>query len=250
MAGAKQIQARSGYLTVNQTARLLGVSIDTLRRWDKSGRLVAERLDGRNRYFSIDEIEAFRAGLGLSTKQVASRLGISVSSVRRLEEQGLLKSNRDSQGWRWYDRSSVETYIKSTAIPGQAGTEPARSQAHHAARDFTTLRQPAQAESNPPTVRQHSNLTAVPSARSDQQEAAKPAKAAKEPVTITLPGLPWWVILSIILAGLLIGLVVWVAGLTHQPQGPGGTQGGQQTSPAEGSESSSQRGLNLDYTSN
>ena len=114
MARARQqIAHTAGYLSISQVARRLGVSIDTLRRWDKSGRLVAERLDGRNRYYGLDDVEALVAGHGFSTAQVAKRLGVSASTVRRLEEQGLLKSSRDPQGWRWYDRDSVAAYVRT-----------------------------------------------------------------------------------------------------------------------------------------
>ena len=51
-------------LTITQAAEILGVSLDTLRRWDKSGRLVAIRKDGgTHRYYREKELEIFASEL-------------------------------------------------------------------------------------------------------------------------------------------------------------------------------------------
>lgn len=50
----------SGYLTINEAAELLGVSIDTLRRWDKNGKLKAfRRKEDGYRYYSKEIIELY-----------------------------------------------------------------------------------------------------------------------------------------------------------------------------------------------
>jgi len=47
-------------LTIGQTSKLLGVSIDTLRRWDKSGKFSSVRLSsGGNRYYRKSEVDLF-----------------------------------------------------------------------------------------------------------------------------------------------------------------------------------------------
>lgn len=50
----------SNYLKINEAAKLLNVSIDTLRRWDKSGKLkaVRQQLNGY-RYYSREIIELY-----------------------------------------------------------------------------------------------------------------------------------------------------------------------------------------------
>lgn len=53
-------------LSIGQTAKFLGVSVDTLRRWDKSGRLLAARKKkrmGSHRYYRVKEIEEFSKNL-------------------------------------------------------------------------------------------------------------------------------------------------------------------------------------------
>lgn len=47
-------------LTPAQTASALGVSVDTLRRWEKAGRITAHRTPGGQRRFPTTEIERLR----------------------------------------------------------------------------------------------------------------------------------------------------------------------------------------------
>src|SRR5579864_2880852 len=50
----------SELIAIGEAARRLGVSIDTLRRWDENGRLPAiKKSPGGNRYYSEKEIEIF-----------------------------------------------------------------------------------------------------------------------------------------------------------------------------------------------
>ena len=47
-------------LNIREAARFLGVSIDTLRRWDKSGKLVAtKKAGGTHRYYARKDLEMF-----------------------------------------------------------------------------------------------------------------------------------------------------------------------------------------------
>lgn len=51
-------------LTISQAAEYLGVSLNTLRRWDESGKLVAIKKEGgTHRYYREDDLEIFRSDL-------------------------------------------------------------------------------------------------------------------------------------------------------------------------------------------
>ncbi|MDP3710764.1 MAG: helix-turn-helix domain-containing protein [bacterium] len=51
-------------LTITQAAEILGVSLDTLRRWDKSGKLIAIKKDGgTHRYYREKDLEIFASDL-------------------------------------------------------------------------------------------------------------------------------------------------------------------------------------------
>ena len=45
-------------LSIGEAARLLGVSVDTLRRWDREGKLASIRTLGGQRRFSRAAVEA------------------------------------------------------------------------------------------------------------------------------------------------------------------------------------------------
>ncbi len=51
-------------LTITEAANFLDVSIDTLRRWDKSGKLVATRKEGGvHRYYRLSDLEVLKSDL-------------------------------------------------------------------------------------------------------------------------------------------------------------------------------------------
>lgn len=59
----------SSYLTINEAAKLLNVSIDTLRRWDKNGKLKALRQqEGGYRYYPKETIELYLQDIFVITK--------------------------------------------------------------------------------------------------------------------------------------------------------------------------------------
>lgn len=58
------IGMRQELLTIREAAEFLGVSIDTLRRWDKSGKLIAIRKEGGvHRHYKKEDLEMFSSDL-------------------------------------------------------------------------------------------------------------------------------------------------------------------------------------------
>ena len=53
--------------TASEAARELGISVDTLRRWDRDGRIRTERDAGNRRLVPLEEIERLRGGEPSST---------------------------------------------------------------------------------------------------------------------------------------------------------------------------------------
>lgn len=101
-------------IPISEAAKVLGVSIDTVRRWDKSGVLHSERPDGKNRYFSLDELKEHKLSQPqLPISEVASKLGISATTLRRLEARGLIKPKRNSAGERVYDEDLLKNFLNS-----------------------------------------------------------------------------------------------------------------------------------------
>ena len=56
-------------LTPAQAANALGVSIDTLRRWEKAGKITVRRTPGGQRRFPTSEVDRLR---GMTTDAVAT----------------------------------------------------------------------------------------------------------------------------------------------------------------------------------
>lgn len=70
-----------------QAARMLGISLDTLRRWDRDGRIKVERDHANRRVVATSEIERFR---GVEGSQVSSARNRFRGVVRSVEVDGLL----------------------------------------------------------------------------------------------------------------------------------------------------------------
>ena len=74
-------------LPAGEAARRLGVSLDTLRRWDRQGRIRTERDAGNRRLVAAEEVERLRGGAGGDGLSARNRFpGV----VREVKVDGLL----------------------------------------------------------------------------------------------------------------------------------------------------------------
>ena len=74
-------------LTAAEAARALGISLDTLRRWDRQGKLRVERDSANRRVVPASEVERLRGGEGSEHFSARNRFrGV----VRSVEVEGLL----------------------------------------------------------------------------------------------------------------------------------------------------------------
>jgi molybdopterin-binding protein len=70
-----------GAYTATEAARELGISVDTLRRWDREGRIRTERDSANRRLVAFEEIERLR-GAGAQHMSARNRLRGTVTEVR------------------------------------------------------------------------------------------------------------------------------------------------------------------------
>lgn len=75
----------SEFHSAREAARILGISLDTLRRWDTSGKIVTER-DASNRrivpHAEVRRLTALRTETGTpSTGSARNRIGCTVTSI-------------------------------------------------------------------------------------------------------------------------------------------------------------------------
>jgi molybdopterin-binding protein len=74
-------------LSAAQAARTLGISLDTLRRWDREGKIRVDRDASNRRVVPLSEVERLRGGEGSHELSARNRFrGI----VRSVEVDGLL----------------------------------------------------------------------------------------------------------------------------------------------------------------
>ncbi len=95
-------------LNIREAAKFLGISIDTLRRWDKSGRLVATRKEGgTHRHYAKEDLDLFMSDLSrlaniwvLSGGDIPSEFYCSNSAdfqARLLKMQDLLIDSKKAE---------------------------------------------------------------------------------------------------------------------------------------------------------
>ena len=92
----------SKLLTISEAAKALGVSAQTLRRWDREGKLKSERTKGGQRRYDISALrpELFRAADDAERKTIAYARVSSHDQKADLERQKqVLEAYCAAQGW-------------------------------------------------------------------------------------------------------------------------------------------------------
>src|SRR5919204_6371666 len=79
---------RQSLLTASEAARALGVSLDTLRRWDRAGRIKTRRDNANRRLVPRSEVDRLRGGAGEEHELSARNRFRGV--VREIKVEGLL----------------------------------------------------------------------------------------------------------------------------------------------------------------
>ncbi|CAN5244553.1 TOBE domain-containing protein [soil metagenome] len=75
------------YLTAAEATRALGISLDTLRRWDKAGKIRVERDSANRRVVAATEVARLKGPMGSEELSARNRFrGV----VRSVELEGLL----------------------------------------------------------------------------------------------------------------------------------------------------------------
>ncbi len=100
-------------ITIGKAAEILNISVDTLRRWDKKGIIRSQRINGKDRHYSIQEVEKLKSSKPLTMSQSAQLLKVSQSTLRRLDKKGLIKPEKNKNGERLYSKKVLEDFLHS-----------------------------------------------------------------------------------------------------------------------------------------
>ena len=70
------------FYSASEAAKLLGISLDTLRRWDRAGRVKTARDSGNRRIVAAAEIRRLRGDSDTGQLSARNRLNGTVADVR------------------------------------------------------------------------------------------------------------------------------------------------------------------------
>jgi excisionase family DNA binding protein len=110
-------------LSISEAAKFLGVSIDTLRRWDSKGKLNAVRSFGGHRYFFKQQLESFALDLeAIARVWAESQIAPELSPDNYCYTQDVFRARLDPMALA-LDRDSTTKSIAPlvTAVTGEIG---------------------------------------------------------------------------------------------------------------------------------
>ncbi len=116
------------FISISKAAKFLQISPDTLRNWERQGKLIPARTFGGARRYSTAELLSLkkeihpistpRKGL-LSVSQAAQALYVSKDTIRNWDAQGFIDSKRTKGGARRFTRAEIIRLQKELGIQEQ-----------------------------------------------------------------------------------------------------------------------------------
>lgn len=103
-------------LPIGDVARLLGVSVETVRRWDRSGQIKSTRTPGGQRRFPVSEVNRLRAQSPATSEETynvaraAEALDLSPRAVLHRINVGTLAAEKVGDTWV-ISRAEVERVL-------------------------------------------------------------------------------------------------------------------------------------------
>ncbi len=110
-------------LSISKAAKFLGVSIDTLRRWDLKGKFKALKSSGGHRYYSKDQLESFVSDLrAIARVWAGSQTASELISDHYCYTQDIFKIRLDKMAFNLERDSATKTLTPLiVAITGEIG---------------------------------------------------------------------------------------------------------------------------------
>ena len=70
------------FYSASEAAKTLGISVDTLRRWDRQGRITAERDSGTRRVIAASEIDRLQGERGRDHLSARNRFRATITDLK------------------------------------------------------------------------------------------------------------------------------------------------------------------------
>ncbi len=128
---SKPRKIAKSFIPISKAAQILQVNPDTLRNWEKQGRLIPDRTQGGSRRYNLIELEEMQKQLntknktqvnalitGLSVSKAARLLQVSPDTIRNWDKKGLIASQRASGGARRFSKKLILKLQEEMNIPG------------------------------------------------------------------------------------------------------------------------------------
>ena len=109
--------------TIGETAEFLGVSIDTLRRWDLKGKLRAVKSPGGHRYYPKEQLESFVSDIrAIARVWAESQTAPNLPPEQYCHTQDIFKARLDSMAIELDRESATEDLAPLiVAVTGEVG---------------------------------------------------------------------------------------------------------------------------------
>jgi len=110
-------------LAISEAAKFLGVSIDTLRRWDSKGKLKSLRSSGGHRYYSKDQLESFVSDFrAIARVWAGNQTASELSSDHYCYTQDIFRARLDRMAFDLERNSATRTLTSLiVAVTGEIG---------------------------------------------------------------------------------------------------------------------------------
>ena len=123
LPNTENISQKRGLISISKAAKFLLVSPDTLRNWEKQGKIEVLRTSGGSRRYNLSQLKALKSELSpvkalslISVGKASKLLQVSKDTIRAWDNKGLIQSVRTKGGARRFSKREITKLQNSLGI--------------------------------------------------------------------------------------------------------------------------------------